>query len=234
MDKNILLTHQIPGKIIEIIQNSKEYCFLVTPYFQPWGILERELDKAARDNKKIIFIFRDQDDARFQFSFLNKEYGFDLVFVDRLHTKLYLNEKEALLSSMNLYDSSKENNFEVGYSFGSSTYSREFKEQIIDDDILKSNPYIIKGRYFDGLDENEQDNYHTNSKEEGKCIRCGTVINYNESMPLCNKCYSIWSSFKNRDYQENYCHKCGKQDSWSNITFGNPLCQSCKSRFIKW
>ncbi len=245
MDKNILLTHQIPGKIIEIIQNAKDYCFLVTPYFQPWPLLERELEKAARDNKKIIFIFRKPNDFGDDFSYLNDNYGFDLIFVDRLHTKLYLNEQETLISSMNLYDSSKENNFEVGYYFSSMCVSRDFKKQIIDDDILKSNPYILQGRYFAELEEKEreaQSNSASNQfdnrvygfqENSGICIRCETRIRYNESMPLCPHCYSIWSAFRNEDYPERVCHKCGKQDSWSNITFRNPLCQNCKSHSIK-
>lgn len=246
MDKNILLTHQIPGKIIEIIQNSKDYCFLVTPYFQPWPLLERELEKSASDNKKIVFIFRDQDNAVFDFSYLNDNYDFDLVFVDRLHTKLYMNDKEVLISSMNLYDSSKENNYEVGYYFSNWTVSKDFKKQIIEDDILKGNTKIYKGRYFKELEEKESAAQFKSTSTQfgnrsygfqannGTCIRCGEKIRYNESKPLCDKCYSTWSSFGNKDYPEIFCHKCGKQDSWSNITFANPLCQSCKSHFNRW
>lgn len=242
MDRNILLTHQLPGKIIEIIQDSKDYCFLVTPYFQSWPLLDRELEKSASDNKKIVFIFRNQDNAIYDFSYLNDNYGFDLVFVDRLHTKLYMNDQEVLISSMNLYDSSKENNFEVGYYFSNWTISKDFKKQIIDDDILKSNPNIIKGRYFSELEEKERAAQFKSTSNQfgnrsygfqannGKCIRCGTPIKYNEFMPLCKNCFDTWSIFGNKEYRENFCHKCGKQDSWSNITFANPLCQECKSK----
>ena len=245
MDKNILLTHQIPGKIIEIIQESTEYCFLVTPYFQPWPILERELEKSAKDNKKLIFIFRNQEDAIQRFSYLNEEYGYDVIFLERLHTKLYLNEKTSLITSMNLYDSSKENNFEIGYCFEGRQYSKDLKKQIIDDDILKNNPYILQGRYFNELEEKQREaqfkgenNFYNNTsfgyqKNTGKCIRCGTTIQYNESKPLCKDCFDEWSRFGNPEYRERYCHKCGKQDNWSVITIANPLCQECKSKFSK-
>ena len=256
MDNSILLIHQIPAKIIEILQNSEEYCFIISPYFQSWNILDRELEKAAADNKKVIFIFRDDYNARLNFSYLNEDYNFDLVFVERLHTKLYLNERESLITSMNLYDSSKENNYEVGYYFETRQNSRHFKEKVIDNDILKGNVFILKGRYFEEIEQKRLDEKNReeerqrirlekqntiNSKiqtnrnyiEYGTCIRCGTRIHFDPEHPLCDNCYSIWSLFGNIYYQENYCLKCGERvDDFSRpISYANPICDSCCPRY---
>ena len=250
MDRNILLTHQIPGKIIEILQNSKDYCFLVSPYFKSWNILDRELEKAALDNKKVIFVFRDENNVRNEFSYLNEDYGFDLIFVDRLHSKLYFNEREVLLSSMNLYDSSKENNYEVGYYFENYSTSRNFKTQVVDEDILKGNIFIMKGRYFSELEKIELEKIEKERERErlreeaklrkeqrlndnsfqqyGTCIRCGQRINFDIEHPLCFNCYNIWSQFGNINYQENYCLKCGKEVDFENISYANPICSFCK------
>ena len=141
-DTNILLVHQIQDRIIEIIRNSKEYCFLITPFFQPWPILQRELEKAAQQEKKIIFILRNTPENHWDFESLNDNFGFDVIFVERLHTKLYLNENECLISSMNLYESSKDNNYELGYYFKNRQQSKNFKETVIDNDILLGHPAI--------------------------------------------------------------------------------------------
>ena len=250
MDKNILLTYQIAGKIIEILQNSKDYCFLVSPYFKSWDILDRELEKAAVNNKKIIFVFRDDNHARNEFSYLNEDFGFDVIFVNRLHTKLYFNEREALISSMNLYDSSKEKNYEVGYYFQSSSIARNIKTQVIDDDILLGNIFVLKGRYFEELEKKELEKIEKEKERErlneevklrrgqrlpencynqnGTCIRCGQRIDFDIEHPLCFNCYSVWSQFGNINYPERYCLKCGREISFENINYANPICYSCK------
>ncbi len=76
----------------------------------------------------------------------------------------------------------------------------------------------------------EQEDYDSSPKsdeviEDGSCIRCGARIPYSINNPYCENCYQIWAHFRNRDYVENYCHKCGKQIN--NITYAQPLCKNC-------
>ncbi len=244
---SILTIHQIPGEIISLIEETKDYCFLVTPYFKPWPVLSRSLEKAALSEKKVIFIFRDTDNN----DQIIKEicnYGFDIHFVDRLHTKLYLNEKSAIISSMNLYDSSKEYNYELGYKFTNSYEVKKFKEEVIEKDILGLAPkYSINGRYFEHLRKlkeeklekerkiEERKNNAISKKNElkiqkvntiptGVCIRCGTAISYNTNAPFCYNCYETWSSFGNAEYEEKYCHSCGSNYPTS---MRKPVCHRC-------
>ncbi|AZR74661.1 hypothetical protein BBF96_15540 [Anoxybacter fermentans] len=132
----ILTSHQIPGAVIDLIEETKEFCFLITPYYKPWNLLERALEKAANLEKKIVFIFRARDSLTNEMKLLNEKFGFDVVMVENLHTKLYMNERKVILSSMNLYDSSKENNYELGYILEGKRQAQEFKEKIIGGDIL--------------------------------------------------------------------------------------------------
>lgn len=62
---------------------------------------------------------------------------------------------------------------------------------------------------------------------DGTCIRCGKRMDFNTSRPMCEKCYDVWREFRNYDYIENYCHKCGKEIN-NMISFNNPLCKNCK------
>lgn len=240
---NILDVNKIPTKIIEIIQNSNEYCFLVTAYFQTWDILDRELEKAAKQNKKIIFMLRDNE-KNHEYEYLN-DYGFDIVFVENLHTKLYFNESESLISSMNLYKYSTENNYELGYYFSGRYQSKEFLEKVIKNDILLGNPYIIEGRYFSDSKQNNNKNmpykqhrFERNEQkilsESGHCIRCNTEIPLNPDRPLCDDCFSSWVQWQNPDWKEYYCHICGNETLNSKgiyyLCYASPICSACKRK----
>ncbi len=243
-DSNILLVHQIQDAIIEIIRNSKDFCFLVTPYFQPWPILRRELEKAAQQQKKIVFILRDTSENHWDFEYFNDEFGFDIIFAERLHTKLYLNESECLITSMNLHESSKDNNFEVGYHFKNQIQSKNFKETVIDNDILMTQPEILKGRYFNNLEaqnHNAQNPFRQNTISNGFCIRCGNQIDLNPAYPMCSQCYSEWDNWKNYNYGENFCHICKREgevtEFWNSISrlkisYYDPVCPDCRKKYV--
>ena len=234
MVSSFLTIHQISGKIIEIIKESKEYCFLVTPYYKPWPLLERALEEATQNQKKIVFIFRKNEVPDSIINKLNKEMQFDIVLLERLHTKLYFNEKQALITSMNLYDSSKDYNYEMGYSISGYGNIKNLKEVIIENDLLAldTHKYYL-GRYFKEIEkkksqeklakENADQKKQISKKENafGFCIRCRKRIDLNGNYPLCEDCYYIWSQFMNGDYQEKYCHKCGKE---ARVTKNNPFC----------
>lgn len=255
---NILRNHQISTEIISLIESTDKYCFLVTPYYKPWPLLNRTLERAAADNKQITFIFRAGDVKEDVAKSLNK-LGFDVHLVERLHTKLYLNEKIVVISSMNLYDSSKENNYEVGYKIKSTYEARQFKEEIIEKDILglpskKSFP----GRYAAELQRIEDEKIEKEKKlnEEiaekerfkkevmsnavisdskfnyqsnyGYCIRCTKQIPLNPQTPYCKDCFNTWVQFQNFDYPERFCHTCGSSNP---STMNKPLCYSCFNKF---
>ena len=263
----ILTNHLISGEIISLIESSKDYCFLVTPYYKPWPILTRTLEKAAALEKKIIFIFRSdilkedskkastKDSIKILLPELNA-FGFDIHFIDRLHTKLYLNEKTVILTSMNLYDSSKENNYEVGYKIKSVYEAKLFKEEVIEKDILAlKSKLTIPGRYAAELEriekaklENEkkvQENRLTrkvsinrisetrnsySKTNQGHCIRCNTRIVLDPNRPYCDRCYSDWAHNSLYDLQENNCHICGYSAPSS---MNKSLCYSCYNKYQK-
>ena len=221
---------------------------MVTPFFQPWTILQRELEKAAQQEKKIIFILRDTPENHWDFEFLNDDFGFDVVFVERLHTKLYLNESECLISSMNLYESSKDNNYELGYHFKNRQQSKNFKETVIDNDILLGHPEILKGRYFAEFENKTNQNEKTKNSnvnfKNGFCMRCGENIPLNPAYPLCDDCYREWANWRNYDYRESFCHICRREFEAFNSTFGatfrensitynNPVCSDCRQKYVE-
>lgn len=57
---------------------------------------------------------------------------------------------------------------------------------------------------------------------EGYCIRTRTRIPLNLDRPLCDEAFRLWSTFKNRDYPEKYCHFSG-EESYGETSFAKPI-----------
>ena len=60
---------------------------------------------------------------------------------------------------------------------------------------------------------------------KGFCIRCGKSITFNTDAPYCPECFRVWNKFKDPEYEEKYCHSCGKSNKLT--TLSKPLCYSC-------
>ena len=246
MDK-ILRSHQISTAIIDLIEESEEYCFIITPYYKPWPLLMRTLEKAKNQGKNIVFIFRadvQSQQCLEEITYLNSELDFDVLLIKNLHTKLYLNEYTVLLTSMNLYNTSKENNYEIGYLIKNSKISNNFHETVIRQDLLSIKPTLyLKGRYSRQLIKQKKEeellkeeriqkrqekyyNYQEDKNEEvtGFCIRCRERIPLSSYYTLCNSCFDTWAQFCNWNYPENYCHACGKSTETSK---NQPFCEKC-------
>ncbi len=233
---NFRMNHQIQSEIIDIIKNAKDYCFIVSPYYRPWLQLNKALELSAKDDKRIFFFFRDdQQDNRAIYD-LNDSFGFDVFFIKNLHAKLYLNEREALIASMNLFDYSKENNFEIAYKLTSPADSKELVTKVILGEMLKIwATGELRGRHYMDLENGfsdtksffkrpAQQSGSAPKREIGHCIRCGTGIPFNPNKPFCTDDFMVWNVYQNFEYEESYCHDCGKP---SQTSMGKPLCYEC-------
>jgi phosphatidylserine/phosphatidylglycerophosphate/cardiolipin synthase-like enzyme len=239
----LLRNHQLSAAIIDLIQDAREYVFLVTPYFRSWPLLDRALHVASRQEKNIVLILRDIPDNHRLMRQLNADFGFDVILIANLHTKLYLSERSVIVTSMNLYDASQENNYEVGYQIRNQRTAKEFKDEIIRNDILSLKPAAyLRGRYGIALSNEKKQELEREaemaqerirayeskpksaSSDDGYCIRCGRPIQRSDFLVLCGDCYQIWAQFENWEYPEHYCHHCGTSVT---TTKRKPLCDTC-------
>jgi RNA polymerase-binding transcription factor DksA len=149
-------------------------------------------------------------------------------FCENLHAKCYLNENEAIVTSMNLYEFSQVNNQEMGI------YVTKVADPQLYDDIYNEARRLI--RISDevrllaekieperGLPDKIADKQAVNG-ESGFCVRCRKEIPLNPSVPYCIECYKSWKKYENRSYQEKYCHGCGKENV---STMLKPVCYDC-------
>ena len=111
-----LTTQGVSLRLSEIITNAQERLYLVSPYLQINQLLkERIEDKVHRSKIEIRVIYREINPKQMEEKkWLESMTSIKTSVRKNLHAKCYLNEKEALLTSMNLYEYSQEHNDEMG------------------------------------------------------------------------------------------------------------------------
>jgi len=131
--KILTTTDEISGVIQSIIQDVTDELFLISPYIQlekkskneQWEKVKQSLRFALKkDNVTITFMAREPDrkNSIDVMEILEEFLGNNckVILVKDLHSKVYYNGKEALITSLNLYMHSAFNNYEIGVSFDQS------------------------------------------------------------------------------------------------------------------
>lgn len=103
--------------IIHVLENAKEHVILVSPYcnFLKWKQFTNAIEKCI-DRGTEVFLFTREVDSPYEnesINFLIKA-GVHVYLIKSLHSKLYMNEKEAVITSLNLLYSSVSYSIEVG------------------------------------------------------------------------------------------------------------------------
>lgn len=103
---------QISGDIMTLFEEADQKVIVVSPYYKvtKWDKLLNCLDSLKRRKIDIEFYVRENE-----WDSINelKAIGFNPVTIKNLHTKLYMNEKYAIVSSMNLNLSSDTNSLDI-------------------------------------------------------------------------------------------------------------------------
>jgi len=244
----ILINHELLNCINNIITKTQKYCFIVTPFLESltkWVNLGNLFDEIYDDGKMLFFILKKPSDDfqdereksdRDKIETTKKEFNgkFDLFLVDYLHSKIYLNEKQVLITSINLKTYATEKNHEIGCLIDDPNFSKQIVNNIIIKKMLKKDKTEhINGKYSEWIKEvihngkimdNDFNNLNTFSKdlniEENKNDKpenkenITNETNTNEEVP------------ENKD--KGYCILCGEI-----ITFNlsKPYCEKCESYF---
>ncbi len=190
-----------------IIEEADRELVLISPYIKADDETKNLLKDKTRSTT-IHVIYGKKELKPDEKSFLDS-LGITTSYLKNLHAKCYLNENEALLTSMNLYQFSQEHNDEMGILV--SRYD---------------DPELYEAIHKQAM------RWKTNSKGietakkpgDGFCIRCKATIPSNLEKPYCKRCYKYWTRYKNETYEEKYCHLCGNEHT---TTIRKPLCPCC-------
>jgi len=208
----------------QLINNANEKLILISPYLKINERIRQSLEDKDRLKIDIRIIYGKNELQPEENNWLRSLQSIRSSFCKNLHAKCYMNENEAIITSMNLYEFSQINNNEMGIYVSknedSKLYQDVYNEAMrlvrISDEIKISAEKITA--------EEKTDDIHANSSDKGFCIRCKTDIPANPSQPYCPDCYKIWNKFKNRNYKEVCCHFCGKEND---STMNKPVCLAC-------
>lgn len=227
-------TTAVSHELTQLIKKSEEKLYLLSPYLQiapPLKDLIRERDSRKID---IRVVYGKEDKLNPEdLSFLQDLSSVKVSYCENMHAKCYLNENMAIITSMNLYQYSQQNNREMGIKIENKP---ETDKLLYDETLAEVRrliqtsvepKYIIKKKPVETAKIPSQ---KSTIRTPGVCIRCGVKMEVNPSRPLCSKCYPIWAKYSDPDYPEKYCHICGKE---SEQTYAKPVCYSCYKKSNK-
>jgi len=241
-----LETTLVSAELRKLISKSKQRIYLISPYLQiskNLRILIQQVDQNVPDIVIKIVCRKDKISAD-DLSFLQTLKSANISALENLHAKCYLNEETAIITSMNLYQYSQENNWEMGVKIekkdDSDLYDNIFlyvknilsaSEVITKIEMKKSDVHIEEKSASVSKKEIPKKQSPIPPKENvGYCIRCREEIPQNPNDPLCSKDFKSWSRWGNRDFPEKYCHICGKESEQS---VAKPVCMSCYKKLHK-
>jgi hypothetical protein len=204
-----LTTHGTAFHIEQIIAQARARLVLICPYLQLSKTLLERLQDADRNGVKTTLVYGKSELSRDQQGALQQLRGLTLYFLQNLHAKCYFNEKQMVITSMNLYEFSEKTNREMGVLVEST-------ESVYEDAVKEARSIVAAATGEHGTRPKDDD--------PGFCIRCSKRIAYDPDVPYCERCGEVWSQFENENYREEYCHSCGRA---AETRMNRPLCSRC-------
>lgn len=197
-------------EIHRIIENANSELTIITPYIDLGPRMEGSFNVISGKNIKIKLITRwkaqllAKDEKQIAYF---KELGAEIIFVTRLHSKLYLNEQSGVLSSMNMLDGSAHHSQEIGIytnDTGLITSYKGYAERLAKSAMPSQNAPAKSSTKKASPQKKKQ-------KVLGYCIRTGEEIPFNVKSPFTTKAFVSWNRFKNPEFKEKFCHFSGKE-----------------------
>ncbi|MEO9511609.1 MAG: phospholipase D family protein [Flavobacteriaceae bacterium] len=278
-----LTGEELEEKLTDIIWNAKKYIVIVSPFIKLDNHVRSIFDKIkAIREVPLILVFGKNDGYKqkslneIDFKYFTNFENISILYNKDLHAKHYCNEKEGLITSLNLYDYSMINNIEYGIHFSKNILNpteklyeetRAFTKELIYEkshviflrrpqykkkmlglakeyrnspvlfDISKDffNDHNYKTKSLSEFDfeslsdvdkaynkKPKRENESELEPEFGFCIRTGEKIPYNPHKPFSYSAFKTWQQFENYDYEENYCHRTGKE-SYGKTSMKKPI-----------
>jgi len=243
---------ELNSEVEKIFSSAEKEIIIISPYIKLHHRITSILNQKKENSKiRIVVVFGKNENDKGQsmdykqVSFLTDFPNIEIRHEKNLHAKFYANEKQCILTSMNLFDYSQNNNIEAGMLFEKSSLLGNVVNNIIND-VNKPEHEMIK--YFEKVVDQADllyqkeprfernviglshcvgynvtvDKIGVTDQKMGYCIRTRVEIPFNPKMPFCEKAYKSWLIYKNDNYPEKYCHSSG-EESFGETTFSHPI-----------
>jgi phosphatidylserine/phosphatidylglycerophosphate/cardiolipin synthase-like enzyme len=203
----------------ELIKGTNDRLILISPYLQFNDRIKEHLSNLNIQKRDIRIVYRENKLQLEENNWLESQIGVRTSICKNLHAKCYLNENEAIITSMNLYEFSQSNNNEMGIHItkkdDSELYEETFKEVQRLLTISEEIRITVKKVTSDTpakTESKKEEHFSTKnkSKQTGYCIRSGAEIPFNVEKPLSYESYKSWNKSGNPDHPEKFCHFSGE------------------------
>ena len=219
----LLTAHHLPYRVVNIIENAKQFVVLVTAYLDSWTHLDHAIKATVARGVPITLVMRAPDGAKRDREKRQEEadglkaLGVKVHFVERLHAKAYANEQEAIVTSFNLVSGSNES-IELGVLI---------QDQVVVNDLLSKVRTYCPELSPLGKPAAQAKAAAPAAKavESAFCIGCSDPVPFDGTRPMCLSCYR--SSKKGSEVERlprRSCHACGKPGPG---TLDKPICPDC-------
>jgi phosphatidylserine/phosphatidylglycerophosphate/cardiolipin synthase-like enzyme len=216
-----LNTQEVSSELSKLIRETKDRLVLVSPYLQINQQIRELVGNLNVQKRDIRIIYREINSSEDR-NWLATQNGIRISVCQHLHAKCYLNERAAIVTSMNLYTFSQEKNYEMGIYISQSD-DTELYDAVYDEvlqllqlseekpiqSIVVSSDTVI------------------NASRPGFCIRKGTKIPFDAKYPFSPEGFNEWLKDKDWRHPENYCHFSGEKSN-------GKTCRAMPILHIKW
>lgn len=242
-----LTTRGTISEIECIINNAKNGFVLISPFIKIPDSLFQNMRAADQRGVIATLVYGKNELEQSVKEQLSQLKNVKLYYLKNLHAKCFFNEQSMVITSLNLYDFSEQNNREMGVLVTRTNDMNVYNEAVREADIIISlsarSDFNVQVNEPIRKPPNHQPNAETKKQKSiwfkdlrdifpslfggnyGYCIGCETKIERDEFKPYCSNCYKEWA--KDKSQKAKYCHWCGKVSSTS---INKPLCRSCFGR----
>lgn len=248
-----LTTRGTTSELEKIINNAGNGVVLISPFIKIPDSLFQNLKAADQRGVKVSVVYGKNQLEPETLKRLMELRNAKLYFLENLHAKCYFNEQSMVITSLNLYDFSEQNNREMGV-----LVTRQDDEAVFNEAAREAKMIIslatrsdINTQVVEPTQKQQQQQKQTQpikvekpkstwqrdlsdvfsaffGNKHGFCIGCGAKIDFDEYRPYCPECYGKWARYKWQ--KAKYCHECGKP---STTSINKPLCRSCFDKSIR-
>ncbi len=228
-----LTTTSISAGLENLIKSARDEITLISPYVKVNQRLQGFIRDADLRRVRITVIYGKSDIQTAEREWINGlSTPAETWFVSNLHAKCYLNENTAIITSMNLYEFSQQNNDEMGIfvdSFEDPQLFLEIKEEA---QRLRRTAEPGYGATAAAAPQRTADQptpptLEPRANSLGHCIRCKISIPFDPEKPYCTQHYRIWARYGDPTFEEKFCHRCGREHT---TTMTKPQCLPCSRR----
>lgn len=205
----------------ELIKGTKDRLILISPYLQFTDRIKEHLYNLNIQKRDIRIVYRENKLQMDENNWLESQIGIRTSICKNLHAKCYLNENEAIITSMNLYEFSQMNNNEMGIYITKAQDPELYNDTLLEVQrlltISEEIRVTVKKVTADTPAKTEKKNgevktstSRSGDKKTGYCIRTGVEIPFDVEKPMSYEAFKSWNKYGDPEYAEKFCHFSGE------------------------